>query len=326
LQPGDVARLNLREKAMYSHSELRSPAKHTASPMTALLTRTLLGLGAAIVIASSASAQTVLNTALNGCYSYREHTTATSTPLLVGKGQEVVGTMCFNGSGIATDGHTVSTNGTVTSTAGTNSISGSYSIFNFPYWGMGNINFTNPAAIGYWATVNDIGIGAPPGVAHGYQFMRTAGDVAAEILGGTAFYQGPPAAYNDGVLTGCYSFLSETTLTASVATGVGKDLVGLICFNGSGGLTVGGIADVNGSFSFSTLLAGSYTITNAPGYGMGTMTFGTSCPAHCSYYEIAVHDVTGTNPLAGGFQFTLIKPSANGHTVMEGGNATYQQP
>jgi hypothetical protein len=316
---------------MYTHSELSGSAKRTASPVTALLTPTLLGLGAAIVIASSASAQNLTNAALSGCYSYREHTTATSSPLLMGTGQDAVGTMCFNpgGSPSATDGHTVSINGTVHTTAGTNSITGSYSIFNFPYYGMGNINFTSPAAIGYWATVNDIGIGAPAGVAHGYHFMRTAGDITADILGGTAFYQGPPTLYTAGVLTGCYSFLSETTLSAP-PTGVGKDLVGLICFSGgagsSGTLSVGEVADVNGSFSFAAPVAGSYTITNTPGYGMGTMTFGTSCPTHCSTYEIAVHDVTGTAPLAGGLQFTLIKPSANGHTVMEGGDATYQQP
>jgi hypothetical protein len=316
---------------MNTHCQFGRSSKRAARPLATLLTRTLLGLGAVIAITNTAPAQNLPNSVLNGCYSYREHTTATSSPLLLGKGQEALGTMCFNGLGgaaSANDGHVVSTNGVVTATAGTNSKIGNYAVTNTPYYGMGRINY--PSLIGYWMAVNKIGIGAPTGVAHGYQLMRVAGDVSAEILGGTAFYQAASGInYTAAVLTGCYSTLSETTLTAPVATGIGKDILSVVCFSGGGGssgtLTTGYIRDVNGTLAYIPVTGGNYTINNAPGWGMGIMSIGT-CPTSCVTYELAVHDVSGTPALAGGFQFTLLKPTPNGNTVMEGGDAEYQQP
>src|SRR5579862_2078323 len=191
--------------------------------------------------------------AARSCYSYLTRTVATS-PTLVGFGEENVGVMCFRytsgTTGTVTDGHLRDKAGVTIllshcPSSGTNGITGTYgfALANLPYYGGGWINLAagNPAGCmdDYDIVVNSVS----GGLAGGFQLIKKAvtPNPNALVLGGTAFYQGPEPAtttfYTAGVLTGCYSFLSESVLTSPVPAGPGKDLLGAVCFSGGTGVT-----------------------------------------------------------------------------------------
>jgi hypothetical protein len=254
---------------------------------------------------------------LNGCYSYGMHTTNTS-PALTGDGKAHVGVACFspiNSSvGTLTGGVWNDVNGA--SASATYVGTSSFAATNFPASGMGTITV---AGTPYAVSTNKV----VAGVAQGFQFMKIGGSPTAWILGGTAYYQGPSTTvFNNTFLSGCYSYFGETTDTAPVLSGNGKDLLGTLCFDGLGSVNRGFWRDVNGPITvypapIITYTSGTYSITSTPGLGMGSITFSGG-----DVWAIALNNVVGG--VAQGFQFMLT--NAAGNTKIFSGTAYYQGP
>jgi hypothetical protein len=163
------------------------------------LVKTILtGVGAAallVAIASSAQAQVVYsNSVLNGCYSHIDASSDTQTGAL---NTQSLGTFCFDGNGnvVGTTGapdltgHYDNTNGMVGSGSGGGGAT--YTVTNSPGDGMGTIN-DKCSTVAF--SINSVDAN---GLAHGFHYLRIAQipgkkcKVGPDVIGGTAFYQGP---------------------------------------------------------------------------------------------------------------------------------------
>lgn len=306
------------------------------------LAKLLIGMCLFFVCSQAAFAvnytTSVLNPTLGSpdtCYSYLTRTEATS-PTFLGNGEEHVGVMCFDAfSNTMTEGHVRDTAGLTYTiqdcTTGSNLLTGAYGFAaaNLPYYGGGWVSFVGgPAGCRnqYDIVVNTVNAG----LAGGFQIIKRNPiyNPAGLVLGGTAFWQGPPTAYGLGVLNGCYSMLSESVLSSPTPSGPGKDLLGTVCFS-AGSISFGRVRDLNGVITSinnpngSCLpCVGTYTVPNSPGYGMGTMTF----PGNLQFAFAPFGVGIPAAGVANGFQFVLIHPVSPAGSRIEGGTAYFQQP
>jgi hypothetical protein len=132
--------------------------------------------------------------------------------------------------------------------------------------------------------------------------------------------------YTNSVLKGCYAHRNISADTEPSA--LNTIVVGTFCFDGNGnilgtsstpGLT-GPVGNINGTIKTATDETGTYTVTNTPGDGMGTIT------THCDTRTFVIRDVDA-NGLAHGFDFVLNTRNKKcvGPEVI-GGSAGYQGP
>src|SRR5690348_13724710 len=98
--------------------------------------------------------------------------------------------------------------------------------------------------------------------------LATLGLLGAATVAAAAAPASAP--YTNANLKGCYAIHSE-----SQDPNIIRNAVGTICFNGSGGVNAspsGRVANTNGTVTVSKKPGGSYSVTNEPGWGMGTIT------------------------------------------------------
>lgn len=141
-------------------------------------------------------------------------------------------------------------------------------------------------------------------------------------LGGLGSSQAQTA-YTTAALKGCYGFLSNSV---DVAPPFNRSTVGTICFDGIGGIIpmagtldqTGWWQNTGGTSLFIPSVAGSYTVTNSPGQGMGFFSFSGSCGT----YAFSINSVDSSG-LAHGFQFSLVKPCGAPKVI---GGTAYLQP
>ena len=143
--------------------------------------------------------------------------------------------------------------------------------------------------------------------------------------------------YNDTVLRGCYSFLT-TSVDTEIAATRNRAQAGTLCFTGNGALMhtsnptaglTGLWGDTNGTILDHPNVGGTYTVTNLPGDGMGTI----QLQGGCAVFAFSINAVdNATPPMAHGFQFVLQKrlttlgcPGAL-EPFVSAGNAYYQGP
>jgi len=149
-----------------------------------------------------------------------------------------------------------------------------------------------------------------------------AGIVLLAAWGGLGSSQAQTA-YTNAAVKGCYGFLSNSV---DVAPPSNRSTVGTICFDGMGGIIpsagsldqTGWWQNTNGTPVTAATVAGTYSIPNSPGQGMGYFSF----TSYCGTYAFSINSVDSSG-LAHGFQFSLIK--ACGAPKVVGGTA-YLQP
>jgi hypothetical protein len=134
--------------------------------------------------------------------------------------------------------------------------------------------------------------------------------------------------YDNSALHGCYAVLSRSIDTTS-----NRDSTATLCFDGLLGLghiigtftglhSSGACENTNGppAICHSNIM-GTYKITNAPGDGMGTLTYSSGCGTH----SIVIHSVV--NGLAGGFYMNYIQGTCTApHPRVIDGVGVYQGP
>jgi hypothetical protein len=134
-------------------------------------------------------------------------------------------------------------------------------------------------------------------------------------------------AYTNSALLGCYAHQSTSVDTERGAEN--RDLVGTFCFDGNGNILgsastpglSGHISNTNGMIKTGSDETGTYSITNTPGDGMGTLTIG------CTTQAFVIRNVDKTG-LAHGLSYILVKrdPKCSGGPEVIGGGAEYQGP
>jgi hypothetical protein len=153
--------------------------------------------------------------------------------------------------------------------------------------------------------------------------MGTAAGMLIVAISGVAAAHAQ-VTYTNAVLNGCYGFMEASVDTQAGA--LNRDSVGTLCFDGNGNVT-----DASGHYSNTNGTEGSgsggggatYSVTNSPGNGMGTIV------DTCSTKGFSVNSVDA-NGLAHGFQYILLshtngKKCKAGPLVI-GGTAYYQGP
>jgi hypothetical protein len=139
-------------------------------------------------------------------------------------------------------------------------------------------------------------------------------------------------AYTNSALKGCYAHLSTSVDSSSAAEN--RQVVGTLCFDGKGNIVAaahapflsGAISNSNGTVHDADDQTGTYSVTNAPGDGMGVF----EGSKHCAKHAFVLRGID-SNGLAHGFQYILIKRKetkqchSTGPAVI-GGGAEYQGP
>ena len=150
-----------------------------------------------------------------------------------------------------------------------------------------------------------------------------AAGVIAMLSGYGAQAQVP---YTNSVLNGCYSHINTSVDSGEAAENT--DVIGTLCFDGNGNIVgssgsaglSGRVSNTNGVIQSKSDEKGSYSVTNLPGDGMGTMV------TPCETRAFSINQINERH-VAEGFQFILIKRNGNcrGPHVI-GGEAVYQGP
>jgi|HubBroStandDraft_6_1064221.scaffolds.fasta_scaffold24585_8 hypothetical protein len=153
------------------------------------------------------------------------------------------------------------------------------------------------------------------------------GVAAAALLASAGSVAQAQIAYTNSVLLGCYAHSNTSVDTPSNA--VGQNTVGTFCFDGNGNLVgtsgtpglSGHVSSTDGVVKTKTDQTATYSVTNTPGDGMGTIV------EKCGTYTFSVAHVN-TQGVAQSFRFILTKSTGKctGGPTMVGGSAEYQGP
>jgi hypothetical protein len=180
------------------------------------------------------------------------------------------------------------------------------------------------------AETNDVWASIPKLTERGTPMKNLTNAMAGIVLLvalGVGSSQAQNHAYTKAVLSGCYGFLSN-----SVDSKPSTATVGTICFDGQGNIVsnaggldqTGWLTDTTVGNFFTSHEGGTYNVGNAPGQGMGTMTFANGCTYYFSMNNVFQYNI------ALGFQFVLYnyescKEENGGDPKVVGGTA-YIQP
>src|SRR5450755_1787736 len=158
-----------------------------------------------------------------------------------------------------------------------------------------------------------------------------AGIVLLAAFGGIGSAYGQNHMYTNAVLKGCYGFLVTSVDTEGPnAARENRDAVGTFCFDGMtpghiianvGALDQTGVCtNTNGTTTCIAHIAGKYTVTNAPGQGMGTFTHsGCVAPHVFSIFNVV-------DGIAQGFHFMRVFNKSCAGPFVLGGTAYLQEP